>query len=55
MRNPMVLIDWWTLVNAIILLVGVISAVFTIKKRKNRDNDGENKNSYNGSLELVGK
>ncbi|MCL2707191.1 MAG: InlB B-repeat-containing protein, partial [Dehalococcoidia bacterium] len=33
MRNPMALVDFWTLFNAVILLLGVIGTVFTFKQK----------------------
>jgi predicted membrane channel-forming protein YqfA (hemolysin III family) len=39
MRLPMVLVDEWTIVNAIIFIAGVISYIFAIKRDK--DNGSE--------------
>jgi len=42
MRLPMVLIDEWTIVNAIIFIAGVIGYVFAIKREKDEDTDDIN-------------
>jgi len=37
-RLPMRLVDWWTIVNAIILLLGAVGAMLAFKRVKNKDN-----------------
>lgn len=32
MRNPMTFVDWWTLVNAIILILGCVGAWLAFKE-----------------------
>jgi uncharacterized repeat protein (TIGR02543 family) len=32
MKNPMTMVDWWTIVNAILLVIGAIGAVFTFNR-----------------------
>jgi len=39
MRLPMVLIDEWTIVNAIIFIAGVIGYAFAVKREKDEDSD----------------
>jgi len=39
MRLPMVLVDRWTIVNAIILAVEIVAVVFCIRRRKDTDDD----------------
>jgi hypothetical protein len=42
MRLPMVLIDEWTIVNAIIFIAGVIGYAFAVKRDKDEDSDDIN-------------
>jgi len=39
MRLPMVLVDKWTIVNAIIFIAGVVGYTFAIKRDKDEDTD----------------
>jgi len=39
MRLPMVLIDEWTIVNAIIFIAGIIGYAFAVKRDKDEDSD----------------
>ncbi|MCL2615859.1 MAG: hypothetical protein FWD30_03565, partial [Dehalococcoidia bacterium] len=38
MRNPMTFVDWWTLVNAIILILGCVGAALAIRKENREKN-----------------
>ena len=44
MNNPMTLIDWWTVVNALIFIIGIFGAMLTFsdKKIKHDANNGDN-------------
>ena len=56
-RLPMVFVDKWTIVNAIILAVEIVAVVFCFKRRKDSDDDEDdeimNYNTHNGPTQIV--
>ncbi len=57
MSNPMVMLDKWTILNAVILALGVVGAVFSKKRVKNNKDDDKKEqwaHTY-GSLGAMGK
>jgi len=46
MSLPMVLLDNWTIVNAIIFVLGIVSYRFIFKREKNEEYEDENIDSY---------
>ena len=41
MRQPMIMIDWWTLAHVILFAGGIISYIFAYRTEKDEDNDEE--------------
>jgi len=47
MRNPMVLVDVWTIAHAIFVAIGIVSLVCIVKRYKDNDSDDEEKEFVN--------
>jgi len=47
MRLPMIMIDWWTLLHAILFIGGLISYIFAFRKVKDDDEDEDDEHYAN--------